>query len=179
MFSPNIFDYHTLISGLKDVNESLSDSCSSHWSSELLKRSSEHHMTFWKSARTQQQALIHSILCQRLSSEKAGDVTPLDHQIARHRGTTSSYEKLAHWLKLFKKHQSLTPEEWVIELTYKKSFLLQKLIYCKDTQAAEMKFLKKVIKLCGEMRAIVKEFDCTLKKRSREQTEAEFNLCSY
>ena len=179
MFSPDIFGYHTLISGLKDANESPSGPRSPHRSSELPKRSPERHMTFRKPTRTRQQALIHPILRQRPSSGKAGDVTPLDHQIARHGGTTSSYEELPHRLKLSKKHQPLTPEERVIELTYEKSFLLQELVYRKDTRAAEMKFLEKVTKLRGEMGAIVEEFDRTLEERSRERAEAESDLCSY
>ncbi len=48
---------------------------------------------------------------KRLKSERAGDVTSLNHHIASHEKTTSSYEELPHRLKLFKTHQPLTSEE--------------------------------------------------------------------
>jgi len=119
------------------------------------------------------------MFCKRLKSERAGDVTSLNHHIASHEKTTSSYEELPHWLKLSKTHQPLTPEERVIELAYEKSFLLQELVYRKDTRAAEMRFLEKVTKLRAEMEAVLAELDRAMDQRSRERTQAESNLCSY
>lgn len=80
-----------------------------------------------------EQALIHSLFHKHLRSEKTDNVTFLNYQIARYKKTMLSYKKLSHQLESFKTHQSLISEKQVIELIYEKSFLLQKLIYCKDT----------------------------------------------
>ncbi|MCJ1235112.1 hypothetical protein MMC14_003076 [Varicellaria rhodocarpa] len=143
------------------------------------KQHSSRHVNFQEPIKTRQQTLIHPLFRKRRYSGRAGTVTPLDHRIARHGGTTSSYEELPHRLRLSKKHQPLTPEERIIELTYEKSFLLQELVYRKETQIAEMKFLDKVTKLRAEMKNILEELDCALEERSKERVSAESDLCSY
>jgi len=45
--------------------------------------------------------VIHPVYRQRPKSGKAGDVTPLDHWIATHGGTTSSYEELPHRIQCY------------------------------------------------------------------------------
>ena len=149
------------------------------------KKPSGLHVTFQEPEREperepgREQALIHPLFRKRHNSGKAGDVTPLDHRIAQKWGTTSSYEELPHRLEMSKKHKPLTPQERVIELTYEKSFLLQELVYRKDTRAAELKFLEQVTKLRAEIGTILAEFDRILDERSRERAQAESDLFSY
>jgi len=91
--------------------------------------------------------MIHPIFRQGLGFSRAGNIGALDDRIARHGGTTSSYEELPHRLRISKKHQPMTPSERVMELTKTNGFLLQELAYHKDTRAAEMRFLEKATKL--------------------------------
>ncbi len=123
--------------------------------------------------------MIHSVYRQRPKSGKAGDVTPLDHWIATHEGTTSSYEELPHRIQESKNHQPLTSEERVEELTHEESFLLQELAYHKEIRAAESRFLEKATELRAELQVILTEFDQALHKRWGERTQAELGLCSY
>ena len=122
---------------------------------------------------------MHPLVRDRLKSGRAGDVTPLDHRIAKGGGKTSAYEELPHRLKLSKRHQPLTSEERVVDLTYEKSFLLQELVYHKENRAAEMEFVEEITKLRAEMKTIVARFDRALDERSRRRARAESDLCSY
>ena len=131
VFLSDIFSSHT--SGSENEDESPFDICLQGQLSKLLSarmyKPSKHSVTFqsmWE------QPLVHSLFCRHPESSKAGNITSLNHWIARHRGTTSSFKELSHWIKLSKDHQPLTPEERVKELTHEKSFLLQKLIYHKE-----------------------------------------------
>lgn len=178
VFLSDIFSSH--ISRSENENESSFDMCLQSWSSKLLSvktyKLSKCSVTFqsmWK------QSLVHSLFCKCSESSKADNITSLNHWIARHRETTSSFEELPHWIKLFKNHQPLTSEEQMKELTCEKSLLLQKLIYHKETQIAEIKFMKKITELCAELTTVLTEFDCNLQKRLRNWTQAEFDLCSY
>ena len=178
VFLSDIFSSHT--SRSENKNESLFNMCLQSWSSKLLSirryKSSKYSMTFqsmWE------QSLVHSLFCRHFESSKADNITSLNHWIARHRETTLSFKELPHWIKLSKNHQLLTSEEQMKELTCEKSFLLQKLIYHKETWAAEMRFIKKVTELCAELKTVLTEFDCDLQKRLRDWTQAESDLCSY
>jgi len=127
----------------------------------------------------QQQAMIHPIFRQRPGSGRAGDIGALDDRIARHGGTTSSYEELPNRLRISKKHQPMTPSERVIELTKTNSFLLQELAYHKDTRAAEMRFLEKATKLRAEIEGALADFDRALEERSKARADAESILLNY
>ena len=181
VFSPDIFDYHDLMSDSKNEHESSYDTRSSNKMLATTETSklSERHVTFQESTKAPQQSVIHPVYRQRPKSGKAGDVTPLDHWIATHGGTTSSYEELPHRIQKSKGHQPLTPEERVEELTHEKSFLLQELAYHKEIRAAESRFLEKATELRAELQVVLTEFDQALHKRWRERTQAELGLCSY
>jgi len=99
LFSSKIFDYHTEVSDSENKNLLLSDDSqaqSSELSSAAQNKPSELHVTFQKPVRVQEQALIHSMFHKHLKSKRAGDVTSLNHHIASHEKTTSSYEELPH-----------------------------------------------------------------------------------
>ena len=181
VFSPDIFDYHDLMNDSKNEQESVHDTRSSNkiLTTTETSKLSERHVTFQEPRKASEQSVIHSVYRQRLKSEKAGDVTSLNHWIATHDETTSSYEKLSHRIQKSKRHQPLTSEERVKEFTHEKSFLLQKLTYHKGIRAVESKFLRKIIELRAELQIILSEFDQALNKRWRERTQAELGLCSY
>ena len=129
--------------------------------------------------RTQRQAMIHSIFRQRLESDRADNIDALNDRIARHERTTSSYEKLPHRLRISKKHQPMTPSERVVKLIKTNDFLLQKLAYHKDTRAAEMRFLKKVIKLRADIESALTDFDRALEERSKARANEKSILLNY
>ena len=182
IFSPDILGYRALTSRPTSENEP-SDAHSRAHSQEsppaAKKKSSERHVAFEEPVRPGKQALIHPLFRKRPKSGRAADITPLDHHIAQGGGTTSAYEELPHRLKLSKKHQPLTSEERVIELTYEKSFLQQELVYWKETRSAEMKFLEQATMLRTEIGAALAKFDRALDERSRRRARAESDLCSY
>ena len=124
----------------------------------------------------QQQATIHPLFRHRPKSGRASNIGALDNQIARHGGTTSSFEELPHRLKISKKHQPMTASERLVELTRTNGFLLQELAYYKDTRAAEMRFLDKVTKLRADMEGALAEFDRALEERSKARADAESTL---
>ena len=168
IFLPDMFGGHT--SGPENEKELPFDTCLQSRSPKLLparrNKPPKRRVTFQEP--TRQQPLVHPLFRRRPESPKAGDITPLDHWIARHGGTTSSFEELPHRIKSSKDHQPLTPEERVEELTRGKSFLLQELVYHKETRAAEMRFMKKVTELRAGLEAVLTEFDCGLQKRLRD-----------
>ena len=129
--------------------------------------------------KTQRQAMVHPIFRQSPGSGRAGDVGKLDDRIAKHGGTTSSYEELPHRLKISKEHRPMTPAERVVELTKTNGFLLQELAYHKDTRAAEMKFLHEATKLRADMEATLVAFDRALEERSKARADAESILLNY
>ncbi len=136
------------------------------------------HVAF-QGTKTQQQTMIHPISRQRLGSGRAGNIGALDDRIARHGGTTSSYEELPHRLRISKKHQPMTLSERVMELTKTNGFLLQELAYHKDTRAAEMRFLEKATKLRADMEGALEDFDRALEERSKARADAESILLNY
>ncbi len=142
------------------------------------RKTADRHMAF-QGTRTQQQATIHPIFRERLGSGRAGDVGALDDRIARHGGTTSSYEELPHRLRISKKHQPMTPSERVMELTKTNGFLLQELAYHKDTRAAEMRFLEEATKLRAHIEGALADFDRALEERSKARADAESILLNY
>ena len=181
-YSPDIFDEPTSLSNCVNEREPQPYDQPRYRLPEPPAEKREHsgrHVTFQEPTNTQQQTSIHPLFRKRHYSGKAGAITPLDHRIAKHGGITSSYEELPHRLRSSKKHQPLTPEERIIELIYEKSFLLQELVYRKETRTAEMKFLDKVTKLRAKMKNILEELDCALEERSKERALAESDLCSY
>ena len=58
-------------------------------------------------------------------------------------------------------------------------FLLQKLIYHKDTRAIEIRFLKKVIKFRADIEDVLIDFDRALEERSKTRANTEFILLNY
>ncbi len=73
----------------------------------------------------------------------------------------------------------MTLSEWVMKLIKTNDFLLQKLVYHKDTYTAEMRFLKKAIKLHADIKDTLIEFDCAFKERLKAWADAEFILLNY
>ncbi|KAL9132041.1 MAG: hypothetical protein Q9217_000169 [Psora testacea] len=142
------------------------------------RKNSERHVTF-EDPVGQQQAIIHPLFRQRPKSGRAGAIDALDDWIARHGGTTSSYEELPHRLKISKRHQLMTPLERVVELTKTNGFLLQELAYHKDTRAAEMRFMEKAAKLRAKMEGALADFDRALEERSKARADAESTLLNY
>ena len=90
-----------------------------------------------------------------------------------------SYKKLFYRLRISKKYQSIILSEQVIKLTKTNGFLLQKLAYYKDTCAAEIKFLKKAIKLRTDIEGVLTDFDCAFEERSKTRVDAESILLNY
>ena len=185
MLSSEMSDSHTAMSDSSGIDASPSTVCdhqlersSEAFGTTRSRNTADRHVAF-QGIKTQQQAMIHSIFRQRLGFGRAGNIDALDDRIARHGGTTSSYEELPHRLRIFKKHQSMTPSERVVELIKINGFLLQELAYHKDTRAAEMRFLEKIIKLRADMEGALEDFDCALEERSKARADAESILLNY
>ncbi len=138
----------------------------------------DRHVAF-QGIKTQRQAMIYSIFRQRLGFGRANNIGALDDWIAKHEGTTSSYEELSHRLRISKKHQSMTSLERVMELTKTNDFLLQELAYHKDTRAVEMRFLEKATKLRANIEGALVDFDRALEERSKARADAESILLNY
>jgi hypothetical protein len=64
------------------------------------------------------------------------EVTPLDHAIARHHGTTSNLDCLPHRLRISKEQVSATPMQRIHELTRENGYLREELAMYKDTRTA-------------------------------------------
>ena len=141
-------------------------------------KTAERHVAF-QDPLLQQQATIHPLFRHRPESGRAGNIGALDNQIARHGGTTSSFEELPHRLKISKKNQPMTASERLVELTRTNGFLLQELAYYKDTRAAEMRFLDKVTELRADMEGTLAVFDQALEERSKARADAESTLLNY
>ena len=142
------------------------------------RKTADRHMAF-QGSRTQRQMIIHPIFRQRLGSGRAGNISALDNRIARHGGTTSSYKKLPHRLRISKKYQPIILSERVIELIKTNGFLLQKLAYYKDIRAAEIRFLEKTTKLRADIEGALADFDRAFEKRSKDRTDTESILLNY
>jgi hypothetical protein len=185
MLSPDMSNPHTAMSDLPDSDAS-PPTGRYHQREESPKapriarsrKTADCHVAF-QSTKTQQQTMIHPIFRQRLGSGRAGNIGALDDRIARHGGTTSSYEELPHRLRISKKHQPMTPSERVMELTKTNGFLLQELAYHKDTRAAEMRFLETATKLRADMEGALEDFDRALEERSKARADAESILLNY
>jgi hypothetical protein len=67
----------------------------------------------------------------------------------------------------------------VVELTKINSFLLQELVYHKDTRVAEIRFLEKATKLYINIEGALADFDRTLKERSKARVNIESILLNY
>lgn len=185
MLSPDMSKPHVAMSDLPDSDASPS-TCRDRPREESAeapriarsKKIADRHVAF-QAFRTQRQATIHPIFRERLGSGRAGNIGALDDRIARHGGTTSSYEELPHRLRISKKHQPLTPSERVMELTKTNGFLLQELAYHKDTRAAEVRFLEKATKLRVDIDDALADFDRALEERSKARADAESILLNY
>ena len=185
MLSPDISEPYTAMSDPRDSDASpptgrdrRHEGCPDAPRSARSRKIADRHVAFQDTA-AQQQAMIHPIFRQRPGSGRAGDIGALDDRIARHGGTTSSYEELPHRLRISKKHQPMTPSERVTELTKTNGFLLQELAYHKDTRASEMKFLEKATKFRADIEAALAEFDRALEERSKARADAESILLNY
>ncbi len=120
----------------------------------------------------QQQSSIHPAFRPRPVSGRAGDVTAIDHLIAKHGGATSTFAELPHELQIAKKDPPLTLTEQVKQLTRQNGNLLEELAFFKDIRNAEMTFLRKMHKLHGQLREALGE-------RSRERASAELKFTTY
>jgi len=185
MLSPDMSKPHTAMSDSPDSNASppTGRDHQREWSPEAprtarSRKIADRHVAF-QGTRTPRQTMIHPIFRQRLGSGRAGNIGALDDRIARHGGTTSSYEELPHRLRISKKHQPMTPSERVMELTKTNGFLLQELAYHKDTRAAEMRFLEKATKLRADIEGALADFDRALEERSKARADAESILLNY
>ena len=185
MLSPDKLEPYTDISPPRDGNTSLPASRqlrheerSDASRTAKSRKAADRHVAFQHTV-GQQQAMIHPIFRQRPGSGRAGSIGALDDRIAKHGGTTSSYEELPHRLRISKKHQPMTPSERVMELTKTNGFLLQELAYHKDTRAAETKFLDKATKFRADIEAALTAFDRVLEERSKARTDAESILLKY
>lgn len=139
----------------------------------------ENHLRSPKVAKTRIHAPIGPLPRTRPVSGKAGDVTSLDHWIANHGGTTSTYEELPHRIQSSKYIPPQSLEQRVEELTREKSFLLQELVYFKASRAAEAKFFQSVSATVAEVGDVLTRLKDALDERSRSRTQAEVDLCSY
>lgn len=151
---------------------------------ESRKRSTEQRLPTAKSlhprsTKTRVHAPIRPLIRQRPPSGKAGDVTSLDHWIAGHGGTTSSYEELSHRIQSFKYSSSQSSQQRVEELTREKSFLLQELMYFKASRTIEAKFFEAVNSFCVDMETTLARLKDALNERSKARTQAEADLCNY
>ena len=82
--------------------------------------------------------------CERLRSDRAGDVTALDHHIAVHGGTTSTLECLPHRLRISKVQRTSGPQQRIEELVRDVGHLNQELSCYKDTRKISMKLFDSV-----------------------------------
>jgi hypothetical protein len=130
------------------------------------------HVTFQDPQAKRRLSSIHPAFRRRPASGRAGDVVALDDQIARHGGTTSTYEQLPHRLQISKQRRPVSSAERVVELTRTNGYLLQELAYHKDTRAADMKFHETVMELYAKL-------EDALKERSQKRADAESTLLSY
>ncbi len=185
MLSPDMSGIHTAVTKSRDSDATpparagrRHERCPETFRAARSTKTADRHVAFQDTI-AQRQAMIHPLFRQRPESGRAGNIGALDDRIARHGGTTSSYEELPHRLKISKKHQPMTPSERVMELTKTNGFLLQELAYHKDTRAAEMRFLEKATKLRLDMEAALADFDCALKERSKARADAESILLNY
>lgn len=71
-------------------------------------------------------------------------MTPLDHQIAAHGGTTSTIECLPHRLRISKVQRISGPQQRIEELVRDVGHLNQELSYYKDTRKVLMKLFDSV-----------------------------------
>jgi len=139
----------------------------------------KNHARSPKPAKTRIHAPIRPLARKRPVSGKAGDVTSLDHWIANHGGTTSTYEELPHRIQSSTYIPPQSLEQRVEELTREKSFLLQELVYVKTSRAAEAKFFQSVSATVTEMGGVLARLKDALDERSRARMQAEVDLCSY
>lgn len=82
-------------------------------------------------------------------------------QIARNEKITFTYEQLFHQLQLSKQNRFASSTKRMIELIRTNNYLLQKLTYHKNTQAADMKFHETMTDLHVKL-------NDTLKKKSQK-----------
>lgn len=179
-FTADIFDDHATLSPV------LSHSVAYHRAGHRLqdttgiktpkagasKPASHRHVAFAGHPKEQRQSSIHPAYRQRPASGRAGDVTAIDHLIARNGGVTSTFAELPHQLRIAKKDPPMTLTKQVEKLTRQNGNLLEELAFFKDTRNAETKFLRKVHELHRQLKDALEE-------RSREQASAELKFTAY
>ena len=185
MLSPDMSELHTAMSDSPDSDASpptrrdhRREGSPEASRTARSRKTADRHVAF-QGTRTQRQVMIHPIFRQRPGSGRAGNIGALDDRITRHGGTTSSYKELPHRLRISKKYQPMTPSERMMELTKINGFLLQELVYHKDTRAAKMRFFKKTIKLRADIDGALVDFDRALDERSKARVDAESILLNY
>ena len=185
MFSPETSESHAVMNDPPESNVSISsgsdyqnEHCTHAPRNPSGERLAEPDLAI-RDTTVRHRAAIHPIFRRAPGSGRAGNINTLDDRIARHGGTTSSYEELPHRLRISKKHQPLTPSERVVELTKTNGILLQELAYHKDTREAEMIFLEKATKLRVDVESALAVFDRALEERSKARADAESILLNY
>lgn len=161
VFTANIFDDYALISPGTETPKA-----------GAIEPASDRRVAFTNQSTEQRQSSVHPAFRQRPASGRAGDVTAIDHLIARNGGVTSTFAELPHQLRIAKKDPPMTLKEQVEKLTRQNGNLLEELAFFKDTRNAEMKFLRKIHKLHVQLRDALEE-------RSRERARAEFKFMAY
>lgn len=179
-FTADIFDDHATLSPI------LSHSVAHHRAEHRLqdttgirtpkavvsKPASHRHVAFAGHPKEQRQSFIHPAFRQRPAFGRAGNVTAIDHMIARNGGITSTFAELPHQLRIAKKDPPMTLTEQVEKLTRQNGNLLEELAFFKDTRNAEIKFLRTVHKLH-------KKLTDALEERFRERASAELKFTAY
>ncbi len=64
------------------------------------------------------------------------EITPLDHTIERHNGTTSNLDCLPHRLRISKQQTAVSPMQRIHELTRENGYLREELAMYKETRGA-------------------------------------------
>jgi len=77
-------------------------------------------------------------------SGRAGDVTPIDHRIAHHGGSTSTLKCLPYCLRISKAQPATGPKERIEELQRENGHLRRELTYYKDTRGVLMKLFDSI-----------------------------------
>ena len=94
---------------------------------------------------------------QRPRSGTAGNVAPIDHEIALHGGSTSTLDCLPHRLRISKAQPATDPKSRIEELQRENGHLRREITYYKDTLAVHMKFFDSVQASVQEQRDALME----------------------
>ena len=125
------------------------------------------------------QRKIYPLFYKHYSSGIAGNITALDHLIARNGGTTSTYEELPHRLQLAKKTKSETPAEKESELVWVNRYLSKELEYHSETRTLEKKFFHSLQGFQSQIESILEDLRQTLEARRKARINARSILLDF